>query len=168
MDIDEQLNQVFEKAKQIEIDGKKLYEEEMAKTDDEGLKNILKMLAEAEQNHYDVIVGLQNDTVKEVKPTSLAKIKNVFEEYKKEGKSIITTTDHAEFYKKVQKLEEMSEKIYRDEANRATNPDIKKVLNDLADEEHRHEILMENFVAMCTNPKQWVEDAEFSHISEEF
>lgn len=166
MELNEHLQKVFEHAKQMELDGKALYLEEMEKTEDPGLKRILKMLADAEENHYEIFDALQRKNLVDVKPTSLVEIKNIFTEIKDSGKSIVTTTDHAEFYKKVQKIEEQAEAEYRKEAELAEDEKLKEIFTHIANEEHRHATLMEGFYQMCLNPTQWVEDAEFNHFGD--
>ena len=50
-----EIKEIIEFAKQAELDGKALYEQELAKTEDPGLRKILKMLIEAEEtsNKYN-------------------------------------------------------------------------------------------------------------------
>lgn len=167
MELNDHLIQVFEKAKQNELDGKELYLEELDKTDDPGLKRILQMLADAEQDHYNVFEQLQkNNDVDEIKATSISEIKTMFSELKASGKSIVTTKDHAEFYKKVQLLEQEAVDAYTKEAEDTTDPKLKEIFTELALEEKRHVVLMEGFYDLCMNPETWVENAEFNNFEE--
>lgn len=166
MELNDHLMEVFEIAKKNEIDGKELYLEELEKTEDPGLKRILQMLADAEQDHYDIFVKLQKSFDVEVKPTSMEDIKTMFKEIKESGTKIITSDDHAEFYKKVQGIEEDASAAYKKEANATDDPKLKYIFSELAAEENRHATLMGSFYELCKNPENWVENAEFNHFSD--
>lgn len=166
MEINDHLQDVLEYAKKMELDGKKRYEEEIEKTENVGLKNILKMLVEAEQNHFEIFEGMQKDMKISVLHTSFGEIKNIFQKMKESGEMIVSSDDHAEFYKKVKEIEEKSEKFYRDEAEKTDDDEVMQVLNEVADEEHRHVILMDNLIEYASKPQQWVENAEFNQMEE--
>ncbi|MGM5484162.1 MAG: ferritin family protein [Nanobdellota archaeon] len=166
MEINEHLQRVFEHAKQMELDGKQLYLNEIERTEDPGIRKILQMLADAEQNHYEIFDSLQKQHKVDIKPTSMVEIKNIFTDMKEKGEKLATSPDHAEFYEKVKDIEEKTEDEYRKEAKDTENLEVKEVLLKIADEEHRHYKLMESFIRMCRNADQWVENAEFNHLDE--
>jgi len=166
MEINDHLNDVFEYAKKMEMDGKKMYEEELAKTENEGIKNILRMLVDAEDNHFEIFDNMQKKQKTPVKHMSLKEVKNIFQEMKDSGEEVVCSHDHLEFYQKLKNVEEETEKFYRDEADKAEDADVKEVLNEIADEEHRHVILMDNLAEFAKKPQQWVEHAEFNHMEE--
>ena len=166
MEVKDHLTEVFEFAKKMELDGKAKYEEELAKTEDPGLKSILKMLIDAEVNHYEVFDAMQQKHSKEVIHTSLKDVKNIFQEIKEKGEKIITSEEHADFYLKAKEIEEKAEETYRKEAQACEDEEVKKILIEIADEEHRHVILMQSLHEMVLNPNQWVENAEFNEIND--
>jgi rubrerythrin len=162
-----EIKEIIEFAKKAELDGKALYEEELAKTEDSGIRKILKMLIEAEENHYDYFDSLDDgDSMVEIQSTSLKGVKNVFQEMKDNGDAIITSSDHLSFYEKLLEIEEKAEKFYRDAAENLFGQNVKDALLKIADEEHRHVILAKSFIDMIRNPSQWVEDAEFNNMDD--
>lgn len=169
MKIAEKFTEVFEHAKQMEIDGKTLYEEELAKTDSAGLKKILEMLIKAEENHYEIFCALQLKHKVPVIKTSIPEIKTIFSNMKESGEEIVTSAEHSDFYEKVKEIEIKSETYFRKNAESAKQEGYDKlaeIFTDLADEEHRHVILMEGLLEMTRNPQQWVEDAEWNNMEE--
>lgn len=167
--IDDKYNEVFEHAKQMEVDGKSLYEEELAKTENAGLRKILEMLIKAEQNHYEIFCALQLKHKVPVIQTSIADIKTIFSEMKENGEEIVTSDEHSDFYEKVKEIEIKAEEYFRNNAEKAAaegNEKLSQIFTDLANEEHRHVILMTSLLEMTRNPQQWVEDAEWNHMDE--
>ncbi len=169
LNIAEKFAAVFDHAKQMEVDGKDLYVEELAKTEGVGLKKILEMLIKAEENHYEIFCALQLKHEVPVVKTSIADVKNIFSEMKANGEQVVTSQEHSDFYEKVKNIEIAAEKYFRDNATSAKvegDEKLSEIFTDLADEEHRHVILMESLLEMTRNPQQWVEDAEWNNIEE--
>ena len=52
---------IYKYAMQMEVDGRHFYLDMMNKTNNNGLKNILTMMADAEAKHYNVILDMQNN-----------------------------------------------------------------------------------------------------------
>lgn len=166
MKIDHHLKDVFEFAKQMELDGKGLYERELKHTTDPGLQNILQMLIKAEQNHYEIFDNMQKGKKVKIVKTDFGKVKNIFQKMQDSGQVTVQSKDHAKFYEKLHAIEEKAEKFYRKEAENTSDEEVKKALLEIADEEHRHVVLMANMKKFVSRPKQWVEDAEFNHMDE--
>jgi len=168
MENNQEIKEIIEYAKKMELDGKSLYEEELEKTKDEGIKNILKMLIQAEKNHYEIFCNLEKNIITEIIKTDFSKIKTLFQEIKESDTNITDAKNHLEFYEKVLQLEIASENYYRQKAEIQKDEDAKKLLIDIAKEEKNHVILMEEFVKMCSNPQSWVEDAEFNYLEDNY
>ena len=166
MDI-KNLKDVIEFAKEAELYGKSLYEEELVKTESPGIRKILKMLIAAEENHYEYFDALENGEPNiEIQSTPLKGVKNIFQEMKESGEKIVTSPDHLAFYEKVLGIEQKAESFYRESAENINEAEIKTVLLKIADEEHRHAIMAQGFIDMLRNPSQWVEDAEFNNMDD--
>jgi rubrerythrin len=160
------MEDIFEFAKQMELDGKAMYEEEAAKVNNPGLKKILLMLAEEEQKHYDLFDAMKNSGDLGVLPSiSMSAIKNVFQEIKDSGEKIELPENETEFYKKALEIEQKSEQFYRSEAAKQSG-NVQETMIKIAEEEHRHAILMENMIQFVNRPNEWVEHAEFNHIED--
>lgn len=155
---------IFETAKQMEQDGIKRYEEELTKTQDEGLKSILQMLIEQEKKHYNLFDSMQKKSSVEFKKDEFKNVKNVFQQMKEKGDTL--PKDHVEFYKKAMEIEKESEKMYKQLAEQQDDEGSTKVILSIADEEHKHAVLIQNIIDILENADAWVEDAEFNHMTE--
>lgn len=158
---------VFEYAKKMELDGKALYEGELAKTENEGLKTILRMLAKAEQNHYDIFDAMEKSKTPEaLKPVSFTEIKNIYQQMKEKGDYFNIKASQAEFYEKALGIEEKTEEFYRSEAAKTGDSKVKDLLLLVADEEHRHVKLMSAMFHMVNRPNEWLTNAEWTNLDE--
>jgi len=166
MELTPKLIDVFEFAKKMELDGKEMYLAEIGNTVNPGIKNILHMLVKAEENHYEIFSAMQAKKKKEVIHTDFGKIKNIFEQMAEKGETLFGIESHRDFYMKALKIEEETEEFYRTNAERCDDEEVKQVLKEIADEEHRHAVLLNAFVEMTQNPVQWVENAEFNHLDD--
>ncbi len=152
---------VLEIAKNMELEGKELYETQMKKTNDEGLKKILKMLAEQEQEHYNIFNALQKQNPLKIKKESFKEVKGVFKELRKD-----IPQDHIEFYKKVLEIEKKSQQLYEEIAEKQEDLEKKEIIERIAKEEHKHWIIIKNIIDYIKRPEQWVEDPEFHHLDD--
>jgi len=158
---------VFEYAKKMELDGKAMYEAEIPKTGNKGVKTILRMLADAEQNHYDIFDAMEKKMPPEtLKPVPFAEVKNIFQAMQEKGDYLDIKASQAEFYEKALGIEEKSEEYYRNEAKKTSDKTMKEQLLSIADEEHRHVKLMSAMYHMVNRPKEWLANAEWTHIEE--
>jgi len=155
---------IFEFAKKMELDGKKRYEEQYAIETNQGIKEILKLLIDQEQNHYEALDSLDKSGEYNVYQNSSFKdVKNLFEEMKDELD--LVSKDHVKFYKMVLEIEKKTEEFYLKHAEEHTG-DTKKVLLALAKEEHNHVIIIHNIIEFINKPNTWVEDAEFNQMGD--
>ncbi len=160
------MNDIFEFAKQMELEGKANYLEHMEKVQSPGMKRILKMLADEEDNHYQIFDAMQKDQDVELKPIDLKEVKNVFQEMKDSGVGLTTEGDEVAFYEKAKEVEIKSEELYRKKAAELEDENMKAKVIAIAEEEHRHALLMQDLIDFVNQPEQWVEDAEFNHMDE--
>jgi rubrerythrin len=155
---------VFEFAKKMEMDGKKLYEGQLTEETNEGLKEILRMLIAQEQHHYDVLDEIEKSgKYKNYKNASFKGVKSIFIGMKKQLADV--PKDHVKFYHKILEIEKRSEEFYRKHAGEQ-NGEIQEILLRLAKEEEGHVVIIENVIEFINKPKTWVEDAEFNHLGE--
>ncbi|TFG64829.1 MAG: hypothetical protein E4H36_01885 [Spirochaetales bacterium] len=158
---------VFEYAKKMELDGKAMYEGELANTRNEGMKTILLMLARAEQNHYEIFSAMEKKKKPEaLQPVSFAEIKNIFEKMKEKGDYLNIKASQAEFYEKALEIEEKTEEFYKTEAGKSANAEIKEQLLTVAAEEHRHVELMSAMYHMVNRPNEWLATSEWNYLRE--
>jgi rubrerythrin len=154
------MEDLFEIAKKMELEGKQLYEEQAKKTSDEGLKNILLMLSEQEQEHYKIFDALQKKQPIKIKKESFKGITDFFKEVRED-----LPKDQIEFYKKILDVEKKSQEFYQEIAKKQEGEN-KEIINKIANEEHKHWIIIKNIIDYIKRPEQWVEDAEFHHLDD--
>ena len=63
-----------------------------------------------------------------------------------------------------QEIEKKSEDFYRLKVDEESSEEVKKTLNIIADEEHKHWILIEHVLQFLDRPKQWLADAEWNNL----
>ena len=160
---------IYKYAMQMELDGRHYYLDLAKKTNNAGIKSILTLMADSEAKHYNIILSMQrNDNTQYSTDTEvLSKIKNVFETMKEEKEEMNVDVSQVEFYKKALEVETKSEKFYLERADEEKDPHMKEILLVLAKEEKSHCILLENLVALVSQPDTWVENPEWYHIDED-
>jgi len=159
---------IYKYAMKMEKDSENYYSELANKTGDVGLQNILKMLANDEVKHYNIIEQMmKTDVSAELAETGiLKKVKNIFIKIK--GKNIVFDFDllQVDFYRKAQEIEEKSYKFYIEMSDKAEIESQRKIFLKLAEEEKKHMFLLENLVEFVSRPETWIENAEFNHLDD--
>ena len=157
---------IYKYAMKMEKDGENYYRELANKTSNVGLRNILKMLADDEVKHYNIIQQMmKTDTTAELAETNiLENAKNIFIKIK--GKKIVFDFDlpQINFYRQAQKIEEKSYKFYLEMSDKVEFELQRTIFLKLAEQEKKHMFLMENLVEFVSRPETWVENAEFNHL----
>lgn len=152
----------------MEKDGENYYRELANQTEDIGLQNILKMLADEEVRHYNIIEQMMKSKASaELAETGiLKKVKNIFIKIK--GKNLVFNFDlpQINFYRKAREIEEKSYKFYIEMSDKVEIESQRKVFLKLAGEEKKHMFLLENLVEFVSRPETWIENAEFNHLDE--
>ena len=159
---------IYKYAMKMEKDSENYYLELAKKTDDVGLRNILKMLANDEVKHYHIIEQMmKTDISAELAETDiLENTKNIFIKIK--GKKLVFDFDlpQINFYRKAQEMEEKTYKFYMEMSDKVEIEAQKKLFLKLAEEEKKHMFLLENLVEFVSRPETWIENAEFNHLED--
>lgn len=156
---------IYEFAMQMEKDGENFYRNLASKVSNLGLQNILNMLAEDEVKHYDIFSRLSMDQDADLSETEvLARTKNIFRQMS--DSPLDPHLGETELYRQAQKLEEKSERFYREKAEQVKETGAKELLLKIAAEERKHYFLLENIINFVSRPKTWLENAEFNHLDE--
>ncbi len=139
----------------------------MKKTNNKGLKNILTMMADSEAKHYNVILDMQKNDKTEFSADTevLTNVKNIFMKMKEE-KDIDVDVSQAEFYKKALKTEADARKFYLERADEEEDSHRKEIFLNLAEEERKHCVLLENMIGFVSQPADWLENPEWYHLDE--
>ena len=157
---------IYKYAMKMEKDSENYYRELVNKTGDVGLRNILKMLADDEVKHYNIIQQMmKTDITAELAETNiLENAKNIFIKIK--GKKIVFDFDlpQINFYRQAQKIEEKSYKFYLEMSDKVEIELQRTIFLKLAEQEKKHMFLLENLVEFVSRPETWIENAEFNHL----
>jgi rubrerythrin len=154
---------IFEFAMQMELDGQAFYEKGAAATDNPELKKIFLTLAEEEQRHYRIFKNLKEGQLGAAKEfaanraKTVSITKNLFQKMTEEGKNSLFGDDARALWKEAIGIEEKSEKMYREAATKEKDPERKKLLNGIADEEKNHIYLIDNMLSFMNDPQTFVE-----------
>lgn len=156
---------IYTYAMQMEKDGRKYYLDMAQKTSNPGVKRILKMMADAEAKHYNVLLALQRNekTQFETDTEIFTEAKNVFTKMKEGGRGLNIEASQVELYKQALEIEKESHKFYLEKAEEEKDPQRKELILKIASEEKDHCILLSNIVDFVSRPDSWLENAEWHH-----
>lgn len=143
---------IYEFAMNMELDGKKYYEELMNKAQDKGLKSIFQMLANDEEEHHRII-----NKMKEAKDTgnasdTLKNANNIFTEMLDSDKKFDLTASAIEAYNYALELEDKSIKLYEEHAAKVESLREKNIFKMLVEEEKKHKLIIENILNFVSEP----------------
>jgi rubrerythrin len=156
---------ILEFAKQKEEFSIDLYTDLAQKARDEGLKHIFTMLIGEEEEHYEIVCEIAKKAPVEVPASPMLKhASSVFKKMKKGADHFIFQDSEIEVYKKARQYEEESRQFYLDSAREATEPKQKAVLTQLAGEELKHFVLLDNICDFVEQPLSYLENAEFVNL----
>jgi rubrerythrin len=160
------MTNIFEYAMQMEKDGEDYYRQLAQKAGNNGMKNILTMLADEEVKHYNALEKIKTQKTQLAESEILTDAKNVFVQIKEAGDSFDFDINQAELYKKARDIEEQSRDFYTEKADEVTEEFQKELFLQLADEEQKHYVLLDNIIEFISRPEQWLENAEFFHLED--
>lgn len=160
------MTNIFEYAMQMEKDGEDYYRQLAQKASNNGMKTILTMLADEEVKHYNALEKIKTQQTQIAESEILTDAKNVFVQIKESGDSFDFYINEAELYKTARDIEKKSRDFYTEKANEVTEEFQIKLFLQLADEEQKHYVLLDNIIEFISRPEQWLENAEFFHLED--
>ncbi len=161
---------IFEFAMKMETDGRNYYLEHAEKTEIPQLKKIFLEMADDELKHYEIFKALRDGTSAEYddakQTTILSSAKNVFETLKSEGEHFSFDAGVEKIWEQARDVEKKAETFYREKANEVTDEKQKHILNRIADEEHRHWVVLDHVIKFLQQPKHVLENAEWNNLED--
>ncbi len=157
-------------AMKMELDGKAFYLKGSAETNDKELKKIFDTLAEEEDRHFEIFKNMKDDGM--TKATQLVGklsqtntiVRNVFKDMIDSGRSSLGGDDARALWTEALRVEEATEKTYREQAEIETDP-VRKVLWDkIANEEKNHVYLISNIISFIADPKGYAQTSQYSNF----
>ena len=157
----------FDLAMQMEKDGETYYRHLADKTANSGLRNILGLLAADEAKHYQVLQKMKEQFRGELVSTPiLSRSKNIFQLLREEKNWEALPAGQVDLYRKAREIETQSFNFYMEKARENTDPRVQKLFFLIAEEEKRHEFLLEHILQFVARPQAWLENAEFNHLDQ--
>lgn len=157
----------FDLAMEMEKEGEKYYQHLAEKTASAGMKNILGQLALDEAKHFQVLQKLKASARAELESTPvLARAKTIFQQLREEKDWDSLPAAQADLYRKARDIETRSFRFYMEKARENSDPRVQKMFFLIAEEEKRHEFLLEHLLQFISRPQAWLENAEFNHLDQ--
>jgi len=157
-------------AMQMELDGKAFYEKGAATTSNPAIKEIFNTLAEEEDKHFRIFSNMREGQLEDArkgmeKMTDTPQLaKNIFKQLVDTGVESLKGESTLEMWQEAVKVEEKSEKMYREAADAETDDTKKALLNRIADEEQNHIYLIENMISFIKDPEGFSNSANYGNF----
>jgi rubrerythrin len=144
---------VFDSAIKMEVDGGAFYQKLAEASNVARLKTIFSRLAEDEQKHLDIFQALKgaNTTVAMAATTVLNDAMNIFATLVSSDLPVMPKTD-LDAYRYAMDREADGKRFYEEAAAKEHDPNIKKLLLEIAAEEHKHFLVLENLYDFAKAP----------------
>jgi rubrerythrin len=159
---------VLDFAIEMENDGFEYYRSLAKASKLPGLKTIFSAMAEDELKHAEVFKALNDGKSIDSLPMSeaLGTAQNVFKQLPAVTEELNNIADSLKAYQHAMKLEANSFRFYEEIASKETNVEVKSLLLQIAEEEHKHFNILENIYNFVNAPNQSLEWGEFSNLGE--
>jgi rubrerythrin len=159
---------VLDFAIEMENDGFEYYKNLADSSTLPGLKTIFTSLAADELKHAEVFKALNaGETVGKMPASEALKTaQNLFKQLPGGTEGLKNIADSLKAYQHAMKLEANSFRFYEEIAGKETNPEVKVLLLQIAEEEHKHFNILENVYNFVNAPNQSLEWGEFSNLGE--
>lgn len=146
---------IYEFAMNMELDGKKYYEELMNSAKDNGLKRIFEMLAKDEEEHHRIVTEMRDtDDSTSISSQTMRTANNVFSEMLYMDKKFNLSASAVDAYKHALNIEEKSVKLYEEYYEKAENKWEKSIFKRLIEEEKKHRLIIENILSFVSEPER--------------
>lgn len=161
---------ILEFAMQMELDGEQFYKTQAADETDDKLMKILLSLAEEEQRHYAFFRKMRDGQFEEAvaqmdrSSETLSEVRNIFKEMAEGPQERAFGDAEKEVWTEALRIEEKAEKFYREKAEVETDPDKKRLLNRIADEERNHIHMIDGVLHYIKYPDTFSESAQYRNF----
>ena len=155
-------------AMNMELEGKRYYEEQAANNKDNELYIVFMLLADSESKHAELLLKrIKLEELSLEAKSAVPEIKSVFAGLADFNTSMVKSPSQLDAYRLAVSQEEKSIELYQDMLNAAADQKDKELFEFLLQQEKEHLILFEELVTMLIRPEEWVEAAEFG-VREEY
>lgn len=163
---------LWQLAKSIEAEGKKLYEELAREATKREIAGVFSTLAGEEQRHYELFEKLEKckpiDTgiQKSVSVGVPILFNAIRAELMIDEMALKAMIDAETIYQKALVLENSSIELFNNIIKRLTDEYQKGVVSIIIEEEKRHVAVVKELIKLVHRPKEWLENAEVFHSDE--
>ncbi|QXE92473.1 ferritin-like domain-containing protein [Geomonas subterranea] len=158
---------IFDCAIKMEEDARAHYQQLAEATDDQELKNLFAILAEAEQEHHDALVQLKTGiNSKSPKFKALQETACLLNPMLAQREQMAGLKKDPDAYQAVIRREQRSIEFYHELAAQIKDKEARKIVLSIADEERRHLSIIENIYSFVESPKNFLAWGEFSNLKE--
>jgi rubrerythrin len=158
---------VYDYAMQLEKDGENYYREAASRSPQKGLTRILTMLADAEVVHYDLFKKMKEHGSWQLPEAAIVKeVKNIFVRMREEGDLEGISVSETDLYTKAQDIEKATEDFYREKGAQVEDRAQREAFLQIAGEEHKHYLILQEIIDFISRPEQWLENAEWYHLED--
>ena len=156
---------IFDFALEKEMSSEQYYRDLASRTDNEGLRKILGMLAEEEVKHQKVIMAMKRETPEDLSDTLvLQNVKGVFEKMRNATTAFDFDNSELELYRKARDFEQQSMNFYIEKSKETQDRIQEAIFLKLANEEKKHLAVVQNICEFVETPECYLENAEFTHL----
>ena len=158
---------IFEFAVEFEREHRDYYLERSKNAPTEHMEELFEQMAADERKHEEIVLQLRAEQgVEEVESDIKERARDFFRNMIEELPELIFPADEVEIYRQAVELERKSKEFYLEQAEKTDLPHVRRVFQQLAEEERKHEKIMATLAEMLDRPNSWVEDAEWFHMEE--
>ncbi len=159
----------YQYAMRMESEAERFYRDMAEKTSDTSIKSIFTMLADEEIKHFKVFEKMsKNEELPSISHLDVQEVaRDIFTKIKTCNRKYSFTEDQVAYYEKAAKIEDDAAKFYTQTAHEMKDEAQKKAFLLIAEEEKKHQQLMENIANFVSSPNAWLESAEFYNITKE-
>ena len=152
----------YEYAMKVEKDGEQYYRELAEKSLYSGLKMVFNILANEEVKHYNVIKKMMSESDVDLKDLDIIlDTKTIYEVLSTEKDNVNFNNDEVKFYEEAIAREDGAQQFYLEKAEELESEKEKQIFLQLAEEEGKHAVVLQNILDFIEEPKNFVEAAEF-------
>jgi len=131
----------------------------------EGLKNILNMLAGDHAQHFAKFLEMRDDSCSEMPATDAFHQTVVyFKQLKEKKENFRCDIEQVNMYKKAKELVQKKLDFYSDSVDKIECSQNKVLVKEIIEEEKKHLLVLNNLIELLERPDSWVENAEFFHL----
>jgi len=161
---------IIDIALKMEQDGKAFYEKHAAAAENEELRSILETLAEEEKRHYRFFKTLKENPDQPPSvaafsaPGVVGRVQNVFEKMSRDTEKKRFGDDARSIWTEALRMEEQAVAFYSNQVKKETNPQRRRLLEQLAAEEKKHVEMIDGVLMYLKDPATFAESSQFKNF----